>query len=506
MIEKCLQIKLSDDMLTKILVIKEASTDLEFCPNKDDPNKDDLHVVTIQKSCKLGDEAFLSYAIFFNDKALRGKIMTSRISPREKIQSGCIRYLTFTGAVITVAGFISLFLGTLALHWTITVMLAGATAAMIPVRMWACKGLADRGEGDLLTPKPSQLAKGFELDYLCFNHIMELKRLESCCGKLNHGDPQVQNSTPPKLCDNSSEVAKAALRVRTRSQELFGAVELPGEYQGKLTKDLSHLQRFSTNWANENDDLIDQLAIAITGVFKVIVQSRNGDFTQDLTCKKGGKLGGEPLSFQWSNKVFVQRSCENKLSQGEIELEVSFDQSNPVRNNVVIEKERLMALLSLWLYTIRLQNKGIRYGTYYRLLGGYTNPDDFKCKSQMYKDWLGLIMRGFAFQDFAIRKDDITLDSLLKTDCRDHGLYPVFGLNLSLLMVYVRQIMSPPSVIAIKKARANKLSQTGNEITHRAGEITKTQDTHSACLLKHIFGSRLRRRYFRTSCSLLRMR
>ena len=313
---------------------------------------------------------------------------------------------------------------------------------MILVRVWACKGLADRGFAGLLDPK--LISEGHELAHLSLDLIMDFKGWELKCGLIEERGliqdkprpltwtikmPRIRVGVSSRAATKSSDVA---IQVQARLQDIVSSFKLPRYYNWPWPHP-DEVPAISSPWPDENGVLTEQLSSAITSVLELTLNSRHVTFSTSWDTATGHK------EISWANEILVETTEDPTgfLDPGRLQFEVSINNSN----QALLDKARLSAVLSLWLYTIAKRREGRKVDTsyHYRLLGGHVDREDFGDRDfKVYKDWLGQTTSDSGYHLFSLLPDSPGGMRLRihqeDTPPAGYGMYPVFGLCLSLKM------------------------------------------------------------------------
>ncbi|EHK46102.1 hypothetical protein TRIATDRAFT_242124, partial [Trichoderma atroviride IMI 206040] len=118
-------------------------------------------LVWLQQEKTVGDQELKSFALFTGKDQPR--IITSSRVEQDQTATGrdtlfALEFKTFTGAIISLIGFVAQFIGTRGMHWSASIASLVAISIMTALRAWVRRGLT--------TPILSEpLIPGFELDW-----------------------------------------------------------------------------------------------------------------------------------------------------------------------------------------------------------------------------------------------------------------------------------------------------------------------------------------------------
>ncbi|CUS14874.1 unnamed protein product, partial [Tuber aestivum] len=112
-------------------------------------------ILWVQRSATVNDQVFESYALFAKKK--RNAVITSRRSPIHS--SFSLQNLTIVGSFISLAGFVTQFVGIRALHWSASIAQLAVILMMTAVRTWIRRNMS-------LRPHAKILSAGYEFDCL----------------------------------------------------------------------------------------------------------------------------------------------------------------------------------------------------------------------------------------------------------------------------------------------------------------------------------------------------
>ncbi|KAK3341452.1 hypothetical protein B0T25DRAFT_593994 [Lasiosphaeria hispida] len=120
----------------------------------------EAHVVWLQKSATVNDQAFEPFAVF-PCKPQPIVTVSYRASAREQERRTMAieNFVAASGAAISMCGFLTQFIGLRGMHWSVSIAQLGATIIMTLLRTWVRRNLAEK-------PKAVPLVSGHELDWL----------------------------------------------------------------------------------------------------------------------------------------------------------------------------------------------------------------------------------------------------------------------------------------------------------------------------------------------------
>ncbi|KAG0643606.1 hypothetical protein HOY80DRAFT_899530 [Tuber brumale] len=130
--------------------------------------KNNFRILWLQKSARVNDQLFGSYAIFGDRE--RNKLITSRRRPHTSPRTSThakraldialsLSNLAIAGSFVSISGFVIQFVGIRALHWSASITQLVVTLAMTAVRTWIRRNISAR-------PRSMILPVDYELDWL----------------------------------------------------------------------------------------------------------------------------------------------------------------------------------------------------------------------------------------------------------------------------------------------------------------------------------------------------
>lgn len=273
-------------------------------------------MVWLQQTKTVSDQVFNSYMVYAKDD--QKTITTSRRSnrhgkdrpttthsdstaSRDNDPSTFLNVVTIAGTVITLCGFVLQFVGLRGMHWSASIAQLGAVLAMVCVKTWVRRGLAQ-------SPECEPLPSGFELDL--FTRTLGGIMTEAWSGRQGGDDGPVNTQLPGGTKSPSNEWmvvtgGSSSLKVSDSNQ-----VSAPEPSDGSLfdaqalldaRKSLAHL----TGWRGPASAEAVSLARAIEctlDAMGVCIRGNPQHLTWDLETRYSG-LKEQKISIPLSRQV-----------------------------------------------------------------------------------------------------------------------------------------------------------------------------------------------------------
>jgi hypothetical protein len=310
-------------------VVDAATVEEEFCPVPASGFLDsDYRVIRLQIHSKVGQQDFPAYAIVCdeNDPLIRTSRRTTSGARKRRV-------LTMVGSLLTIAGYICQFVGFRVLNPIAVVIQLGTTLLMTAIRALECRGLA-------ISPTSSTRIPGnYELP-------------GTAC--LIRGCTRWQFPTGAFATSNHRDASETDPQGGEPSEFVTGPPD-PGYYSlGSLVLN-THTQLEGTIASiQEVAHAASQLATAFERILNFLVHSPNIQLDIDSLLPVTG-LSGRRSRFQWSPTILCKEENEDTYETA-IYMSVDYNQTRKDFNFKEDMRQRLHAILSLWIFTLVKQN------------------------------------------------------------------------------------------------------------------------------------------------------
>lgn len=323
--------------------VVEKST-AETCYKAD---KHQIYIVWLQKHHTVSEQVFRPFAIYPTRK--RKYITMSRRNIRDNMQENLTMHhgekdaedtkekdeqirerflenVTFTGALISLIGFIGQFIGMRGLNWTASVLQLGITIVVTIIRVIVRRGLGK-------SPIRTRLKSKSELDWfaLSFGHI------KTAPWAIFGDIPGKGGET-----DASKDVNSPRWHVRTGDKQEYPSLKLADDDSRQIEKtSMAHKMmvarqqlRNLSGWESPVREEASRLTLAI----ETIAQT----FLEDLP---------EGI-YVWSIPAVYSRLSDEHDERVDVEhVDIELEKKKGMKWKVKDEAERIEAILSLWLYS-----------------------------------------------------------------------------------------------------------------------------------------------------------
>ncbi|WQF87613.1 Putative ankyrin repeat-containing domain superfamily [Colletotrichum destructivum] len=331
-------------------VVESSTNEQRYKPSSDYR----IQIYWLQQGQTVNDQIFESFATF--PSSPRTSIITSRrgkdFEKEKDIKT--LQFKTTIGVFISLAGFITQFVGLRAMNAAASLAQLGAVGIMTVARAMVRPGFASSFEKVKILP-------GYEIDWLAWKLIKEL------CSQKTHDTSETQNETTnPRPLDlgqpennefgSSSKSSKYTQTEFRHSPGSWGIVtgknseyhpfkpskDLPGPMRQSSTladvrRELSKLANFRTDSSN----VALNLAIAMEKILTVFFPGGTGTTNCD--------------SFLWDVKTFYEGITPNVESNETMRFQLKMVYNTELSSWKVMADD-LDAVLSLWIYTINERN------------------------------------------------------------------------------------------------------------------------------------------------------
>ncbi|KAH6869126.1 hypothetical protein B0T10DRAFT_595834 [Thelonectria olida] len=321
-------------------VIHEAKEGHEIC------------VYWLQQNQTVSDQVFESFATFPNQKLRLASITKStrhqelRNGSRDGGDNGFIHIKTISGVAIGLLGFIVQFIGLRAMNSAAPLAQIGAVGIMTVCRVLVRPGFASQFER-------KELLSGFELDWLAWKLVMEDEKPPTAQG--NGQSKSNQRPKAARLIPGSWAVItgrEIECRVLEPLRER-GEIKTNAHKVLEARRELCKLANFQGQTSTEAINLAMAIEEALNTLFPHGPTDKSpGGESSDSDSSPQTKCRG----FRWFLNVTHNGSILTNSKELETQTEVWFDLRYS-DNTWQVLADSLDAALSLWVYTIRGQEK-----------------------------------------------------------------------------------------------------------------------------------------------------
>lgn len=323
--------------------VVEKST-AETCYKAD---KHQIFIVWLQKHHTVAEQVFRPFAIYPTRK--RKYITMSRRNIRENVQENLttghsekdvadtkekdeqtreriLENVTFTGALISLVGFIGQFIGMRGLNWTASVLQLGITIVVTIIRVIVRRGLGK-------SPIRTRLKSKSELDWFALSF-----------GNIRTAPWAIFSDEPLKGRENDASKDRNSPRwyVRTGGKQAYPSLKLANDDSQKIKEpSMAHkmmVARQELRKLSKWKSTVREEAARLTSAIETIAQT----FLNEL-------FEG---NYVWSIPA-VYSGLSDKHADGNVDEHVEIElEKKDMKWQVKDGSERIEAILSLWLYSI----------------------------------------------------------------------------------------------------------------------------------------------------------
>jgi len=296
-----------------------------------------FRIIWLQKSATVNDQLFGSYALFADKE--RNTLTTSRrrtytpsskhSSPTKSTFAAALSFqnLTIVGSFISLAGFVTQFVGIRALHWSASIAQLVVTLAMTAVRTWIRRNMSAR-------PGAKILPTDYEIDWIA------VKLGTSVEGLWELGAHHHEHGSPDDDDDEDDDLGLEVLTLQPyrgyeATQEAHTEPMTNAKRMLKVREELGCL----TDWMGLSYPFALELVKCLQSLLSCFVTSRSITLKDDFASS---------TVFRWALPVKVGE----KIEQITITARRSKDQrGNWLPWNVPISE--ICAIISLWSYRMK---------------------------------------------------------------------------------------------------------------------------------------------------------
>jgi len=303
-----------------------------------------FRILWLQKSATVNDQLFGSYALFADKE--RNTLTTSRrrtYTPFSKPSSSAkytfaaalsFQNLTIVGSFISLAGFVTQFVGIRALHWSASITQLVVTLAMTAVRTWIRRNMSAR-------PGAKILPTDYEIDWLAVKLGTSVERLwELGAHHHEHGSPEGDDD------DDSDD----DLGLEVLTLQHYRRYEATQEHTGPMTDAKRILEMRVelgrlTDWKGLSYPFALELVKCLQSLLSCFVTSQSITLEDDFTSS--------PV-FRWALPVKVGQKIE--------QITITARRSKDQRGNWLpwsVPISEICAIISLWSYRMRKYERAL---------------------------------------------------------------------------------------------------------------------------------------------------
>jgi len=299
-----------------------------------------FRILWLQKSATVNDQLFGSYALFADKE--RNTLTTSRrrtYTPSSKSPSSAqytfaaalsFQNLTIVGSFISLAGFVTQFVGIRALHWSASIAQLVVTLAMTAVRTWIRRNMSAR-------PGAKILPTDYEIDWLAVKLGTSAEKLwELGAHHQEHGGPEGDDDDD----DGDDDLGLEVLTLRRyrryeATQEAHTGPVTDAKRMLEMRAKLEHL----TDWKGLSYPFALELVKCLQSLLSCFVTSQSITLEDDFT--------GSAV-FRWVLPVKVGQKIE--------QITITAKRSKDQRGNWLpwsVRVSEICAIISLWSYRMK---------------------------------------------------------------------------------------------------------------------------------------------------------
>ncbi|KAG0636074.1 hypothetical protein HOY80DRAFT_1090205 [Tuber brumale] len=312
----------------------------------------DFRILWLQKSARVNDQLFGSYALFGDRE--RKKLITSRRRPYASPQSTrrakrvlditlSLSNLAIAGSFVSISGFVIQFVGIRSLHWSASIAQLVVTLAMTAVRTWIRRKMSDH-------PQDMTLPADDEIDFLAVKFGTSLDKL----WKLKHNGPEgVRNSGPSWEVVNTHKYLGHEDANKEHHQGIKDAQNILN-----LRMDLG----YPTSWKGISHPIAEELGRCLESLLAELWASA------DLVANFG-----PPGYFRWALPVKVDGILQY----------ITMTAASDGAHLWAVDPSELCAVISLWCYSVKSNDTGTDPQVVLRMLGPATYQFICDCERWM---------------------------------------------------------------------------------------------------------------------------
>ena len=290
-----------------------------------------FRILWLQKRAIVNDQLFESYALFADNE--RNTLTTSRrgtYTPSSQPSSAFARALssqnlTIVGSFISLAGFVTQFVGIRALHWSAPIAQLVVTLAMTAARTWIRRNMSARPGAKVLPP-------GYDINWLAVKFATSVEQLWE-----HHEHGSMEDDEDSSSSDDLSWEVLTLQRYRgyEATQEAHTEPMTDAKRMLEMREELGRL----TDWKGLSYPISQELVKCLQSLLSFFVSSRSitleGDFASSTV-------------FRWALPVKVGQ----KIEQMTITARRAKDEGgNWLPWNVSISE--IYSIISLWSYRMK---------------------------------------------------------------------------------------------------------------------------------------------------------
>ncbi|KAG0643609.1 hypothetical protein HOY80DRAFT_879893 [Tuber brumale] len=273
-----------------------------------------FRILWLQKSSRVNDQLFGSYALFGNRE--RKKLITSRRRAHRYSSWTSISTLAIAGSFVCIAGFVTQFVGLRALHWSASIAQLVVTLTMAAARTWIRRKMSKR-------PQPMTLPVGDEIDGLTLTFGKSPDKLwgaENPYFRQNY-DSGWEVITPHKYLGYEG------------GQEAHNAPNKDAQNIISMRMDLG----YSTSWKGSSDPFVQELDACLQSLLACLTDRK------DVALVDNFKYTGV---FRWALPVKVDGIAQC----------ITMTATRRHLSSWVVDASELRAVISLWCYGVKLED------------------------------------------------------------------------------------------------------------------------------------------------------